>query len=85
MTSTAEVGVPSGLEPIEVRLNYLFDFSQFGPGEFVILRQFKRWLKPILGFALAGHDVDVHAGFFAGEEIEPVAALSKYGRTDGVD
>ena len=85
MTSTAEVGVPSGLELIDVRLDYLFNVPQFGPGQFVILRQFQLRFKPVFGFAVAGHDVDVSSTFLAGEEVEPIASLSEYGRAHGLD
>ena len=51
----------------------------------MILREFQLRFKPVLGFALSRHDMDVDSAFFAGEEVEPIAALSENGWTHGVN
>lgn len=50
----------------------------------VILRQFDRWLKPELRFAVGVVHVDVEAGFFAGEEEETKAAFAEDGWAQGM-
>jgi len=46
----------------------------------VIVRQLDSRLKPVFGLTVGALYVDVHAGFFAREEVEPEATFTKNGR-----
>jgi hypothetical protein len=63
-----------------VLLNQAKRFADFPLRQAIILRQFDDWLNPELRLPVRAHDVNVHPGLFAREEVETIAACAKYGR-----
>jgi hypothetical protein len=79
VTSTSEVVFPGVDKFMVVLLNQCRNFVQLQQVVAFILDLFNFRFKPELGFPFSGHDMHVHARFFARKEKEAVTFLPEYG------